>query len=830
MHAPEAYPPLLPGHAAAAARPTRRSGVALAAKVSLAAGFLALALVIRAHSTTSPPDAADSWERRVIDRVASAASAAQPAPAPAGLFRLGAAGASTDDSLMGENSSWGGGGTWAPTGNYSNINYGPAPTAGPDNALSRCGNGGSVGYDGGCDPPSAAPSVSLPPTPRPSALPLPLPSPVPTSAPTPKPSPRPTAYPSPAPSPRPSFAPTLKPTAAPSAAPSPKPTDKPSSVPAPAPTVKPSLVPFPAPTAAPTGAPVPGPTPSPSGVPFPAPSPFPTYLPSIAPTPRPTYCWQPPDSECDDFGSFCDADDDGSEGLVSVNGGWYWGLSTAASGTPTGCLLVGIEDLSEPNSLWRSDLTSLTDFSVTLRGINTYIRRDFVLYGRLNEAPPATSWKIVDAYICQYQTPICEYADVCDNDDDANCDVDDLTSCTSTIELYDGTSTLTPVATTDVTFYRNVWFEMELEMVGRSISCTLTWDNGDSYEVSDRLNDYDSGSYGLSLYRSAEDGGCYDFYFESLTYEDLSDSATAIAADDDPTCSAITRRGLCQVASTCEWRSSDSTCLPAAADADDGAVTVVATAADDDDDEDDDDATCGAITRQGACQTASACEWRASDATCLRKATEADDGATATATDDATAATSALAADDDDAAAAANATAATSALAADDEAAANATAAEKQKKATKDAEKEKLTKGKREKREERKEEERGKRWKADSASANATESAKETKETSRRKEKEEEKSDKQTKKEKKEKAMKEEKDKEKAAVRAAANATDATATATVTDDDGGESTTAAADDDGGDVTCTAITRQGSCQTASTCEWRASDATCIPKSR
>ena len=337
-------------------------------------------------------------------------------------------------------------------------------------------------------PASAAPSVSLPPTPRPRRAAAARAAARADERADAPPSPRPTAYPSPAPSPRPTFAPTLADGRR--RRPRPAQADREAVERARARAdvqAEPRAVPRADGRA--VGRAGPGADPVAVGHPFPAPSPFPTYLPSIAPTPRPTYCWQPPDSECDDFGSFCDADDDGSEGLVSVNGGWYWGLSTAASGTPTGCLLVGIEDLSEPNSLWRSDLTSLTDFSVTLRGINTYIRRDFVLYGRLNEAPPATSWKIVDAYICQYQTPICEYADVCDNDDDANCDVDDLTSCTSTIELYDGTSTLTPVATTDVTFYRNVWFEMELEMVGRSISCTLTWDNGDSYEVSDRLND-----------------------------------------------------------------------------------------------------------------------------------------------------------------------------------------------------------------------------------------------------------------------------------------------------------------------------------------------------
>ena len=48
---------------------------------------------------------------------------------------------------------------------------------------------------------------------------------------------------------------------------------------------------------------------------------------------------------------FCSEDDDGSSGLTSVNGGWYWDMATAASGL-VGCLLVGIPDLSEINSLW----------------------------------------------------------------------------------------------------------------------------------------------------------------------------------------------------------------------------------------------------------------------------------------------------------------------------------------------------------------------------------------------------------------------------------------------------------------------------------------------
>ena len=41
-------------------------------------------------------------------------------------------------------------------------------------------------------------------------------------------------------------------------------------------------------------------------------------------------------------------------------------------------------------------------------------------------------------------------------------------------------------------------------------------------------NTYSSGTYGMSLFRSAEDGGCYDFYFSDLSYTDLSSSALSL--------------------------------------------------------------------------------------------------------------------------------------------------------------------------------------------------------------------------------------------------------------------------------------------------------------
>ena len=74
---------------------------------------------------------------------------------------------------------------------------------------------------------------------------------------------------------------------------------------------------------------------------------------------------------------------------------------------------------------------------MTLRGINTYIQRDFLIYGRLGEEPPATSWKIVDAYMCQFQTPICGYEASCTTtaDDDTECLVDDSTACTAEIQV-----------------------------------------------------------------------------------------------------------------------------------------------------------------------------------------------------------------------------------------------------------------------------------------------------------------------------------------------------------------------------------------------------------
>ena len=81
--------------------------------------------------------------------------------------------------------------------------------------------------------------------------------------------------------------------------------------------------------------------------------------------------------------------------------------------------------------------------------------------------------------------------------------------------------------------------------------------------------------------------------------------ATADDAGDDgaSACTSITMQGECQTSSSCEWRSSDSSCLTKSSS--------------DDDDAGDDSAACTSITKQGACQTSSSCEWRASDSSCI---------------------------------------------------------------------------------------------------------------------------------------------------------------------------------------------------------------------
>ena len=69
-----------------------------------------------------------------------------------------------------------------------------------------------------------------------------------------------------------------------------------------------------------------------------------------------------------------------------------------------------------------------------------------------------------------------------------------------------------------ITIYRDVWFDLTLTMDGDDLTCTVTYDNGYTASVSATDDTYSSGSYGVSLYRNEIIGGCYEYYFQDLTY------------------------------------------------------------------------------------------------------------------------------------------------------------------------------------------------------------------------------------------------------------------------------------------------------------------------
>ena len=197
-------------------------------------------------------------------------------------------------------------------------------------------------------------------------------------------------------------------------------------------------------------------------------------------------------------------------GGVADAAAWVWGatLGGLADGNTYGCLLAGVPTSGTRNSLWAPGLTSMTDYSVTARALTTYLRRDILLYGRIAAAPQQSMWNKQDGYNCQFQTASAYWADT------------DAT--TSTIELYDGTSYSTPVADAAITLYRNEWFDLTLTMVGDQITCTLDYDNGESFSVSITSSLHSTGTYGVSLYASDQEGGCYNYYFSSLYWSDLS--------------------------------------------------------------------------------------------------------------------------------------------------------------------------------------------------------------------------------------------------------------------------------------------------------------------
>merc|ERR1719421_2422327 len=64
-------------------------------------------------------------------------------------------------------------------------------------------------------------------------------------------------------------------------------------------------------------------------------------------------------------------------------------------------------------NMWYPDKTSLSDYSVTLRALNTSLLRDLLLYGRINSAPPSAGWNAVDGYNCKFQTESCLWDTEC---------------------------------------------------------------------------------------------------------------------------------------------------------------------------------------------------------------------------------------------------------------------------------------------------------------------------------------------------------------------------------------------------------------------------------
>ena len=119
----------------------------------------------------------------------------------------------------------------------------------------------------------------------------------------------------------------------------------------------------------------------------------------------------------------------------------------------------------------------------------------------------------------------CGWEDECASDDVA----DDIGASTSSLTIQRGWKDLNKVA---ITIYRDVWFDLTLTMDGDDLTCTVTYDNGYTASVSATDDTYSSGSYGVSLYRNEIIGGCYEYYFQDMTYTEISSSALTRGDDD----------------------------------------------------------------------------------------------------------------------------------------------------------------------------------------------------------------------------------------------------------------------------------------------------------
>ena len=272
-------------------------------------------------------------------------------------------------------------------------------------------------------------------------------------------------------------------------------------------------------------------------MPIPAPTPVPTYAPTAKPTPEPTSA-RAAGRRVPSFGKFCgsgtsSSDDDDSEatsGLSVSSGDLYYGMTTAAAlsfdGELWGCLATFASKTvnSFVQSFWYPDKTSLTNYAATLRMIETYLRRDLLIYGRL-QSEPGDSWSNVEGYSCYFETASCDWEDECASDDVA----DDIGASTSSLTIQRGWKDLNKVA---ITIYRDVWFDLTLTMDGDDLTCTVTYDNGYTASVSATDDTYSSGSYGVSLYRNEIIGGCYEYYFQDMTYTEISSSALTQGDDD----------------------------------------------------------------------------------------------------------------------------------------------------------------------------------------------------------------------------------------------------------------------------------------------------------
>ena len=235
---------------------------------------------------------------------------------------------------------------------------------------------------------------------------------------------------------------------------------------------------------APTSAPTPTPTLAPTTT---APSALPTGF-SPAPTANRVF-------------TFCDSSwlDDESRFAI-VAGSWVSGSEYDG----VGCLLEPTTT-NGVSRIWIPSATSWTDYSVSLRGINTWLQRDAWLYARTTSFKSTTSPWTDAGYSCKYDVIVA---------------VDSSTATTTgKLMMYRDQRHLASV-TTD--FYKDVWFTQTFTLVDDALSCSIVYDNGENVTVTATDSTYASGSTGWLIYRADTDAdGFRNIYYESFTLDFL---------------------------------------------------------------------------------------------------------------------------------------------------------------------------------------------------------------------------------------------------------------------------------------------------------------------